>query len=138
MSDRWIYGFLGCFALAALAVPIVPIVLARWIAPKKRGEVKGQPYECGTEGWGDAWIQFRIRYYLFAILFVVFDVEALFLFPWAVIFQEAGWAGCAAIGLFVGIIGLGWVYAWQEGALDWVEEDRFDAKGRRPQNVGTG
>ncbi len=119
MSDPLTYVFLGVFFLAALVVPLLPIVLARFIAPKKPGKVKGQPYECGTEGWGDSWVQFRIQYYLFAILFVVFDVEALFLFPWAVIFKEAGWAGLAAIALFVGIITMGLVYAWQEGALEW-------------------
>ncbi len=113
------YLFLGIFFLAALVVPLLPIVLAWFIAPKKPGRVKGEPYECGTEGEGDSWVQFRIQYYIFAILFVIFDVEALFLFPWAVIFKEAGVAGLAAIGAFVGIIALGLVYAWQVGGLEW-------------------
>ena len=113
------YLFLGLFFIAAMVVPLLPIVLARFVAPKKPGPVKGQTYECGMETEGDAWVQFRIQYYLFAILFVVFDVEALFLFPWAVVFRDAGLAGLAAMGLFLGILAMGLVYAWQEGVLEW-------------------
>ena len=113
------YVFLGIFFLAAMVVPLLPIVLARFVAPKKPGPVKQQAYECGMETEGDAWVQFRVQYYLFAILFVVFDVEALFLFPWAVVFKSAGAAGLAAMGLFLGILALGLVYAWQEGVLEW-------------------
>ena len=119
MSDRLIYLFLGLFGLAALVVPLLPIVLARFIAPKRPGPVKGQPYECGMEVEGDAWVQFRMQYYVFAILFVIFDVEALFLFPWAVVFRKAGPAGLIAMALFLGVLALGWIYAWQEGALEW-------------------
>ena len=113
------YLFLGIFFLAALVVPLLPIILARFIAPKKPGPVKNAPYECGTEGEGDAWIQFRIQYVIFAILFVVFDVEALFLFPWAVVFKEMGVGGLAAMGVFLGVLVLGLIYAWQEGVLEW-------------------
>ncbi len=113
------YLFLGIFFLAALVVPLLPIILARFIAPKKPGPTKGQPYECGTEGQGDAWIQFRIQYYIYAILFVIFDVEALFLFPWALVFREMGVAGLTAIGVFIGVLTLGLVYAWREGFLEW-------------------
>ena len=119
MSDHLNYLFLGLFGIAAAVVPLLPLVLARWIAPRKPGSVKQEIYECGMQTEGDAWVQFRIQYYVFAILFVVFDVEALFLFPWAVIFKEAGAAGLAAIALFLGVLALGLVYAWQEGALDW-------------------
>lgn len=113
------YLFLAIFFLGAVAVPVVPIVLARFVAPKQPGPVKGQPYECGVTPQGDAWVQVRIQYYIFAILFVVFDVEALFLFPWAVVFKEAGWYGLAAMGVFLGVLTLALVYAWQEGALEW-------------------
>ena len=121
MSDRLIYFFLGLFGLAALVVPLLPIVLARFIAPKRPGKVKQQPYECGMEVEGDAWVQFRMQYYIFAILFVIFDVEALFLFPWAVVFKKAGLPGLAAIGIFLAVLALGWIYAWQEGALEWEQ-----------------
>lgn len=113
------YVFLGLFFLAAMVVPLLPIVLARFVAPKRPGPVKLQPYECGVQAEGDAWVQFRMQYYIFAILFVVFDVEALFLFPWAVVFRHAGAAGLAAMGLFLGVLALGLVYAWQTGALEW-------------------
>ena len=120
MSDRLIYFFLGLFGLAALVVPLLPIVLARFIAPKRPGKVKQQPYECGMEVEGDAWIQFRMHYYLFAILFVIFDVEALFLFPWAVIFNR----DIAAVIfyemlVFMGILFFGLIYAWKKGVLQW-------------------
>ena len=119
MSDRLIYLFLGLFGVAALVVPLLPVVLARFIAPKRPGQEKLKPYECGMEVEGDAWVQFQMQYYLFAILFVVFDVEALFLFPWAVIFRSAGVPGLISIGVFGGVLVLGLIYAWQEGALEW-------------------
>ena len=113
------YVFLGFFFIGALAVPLLPIVIAWFIAPKKPGPTKAAPYECGVEAEGDAWMQFRIQYYLYAILFVVFDVEALFLFPWAVVFQQMGMAGIIAMGVFLGVLLVGLIYAWQEGALEW-------------------
>jgi len=121
MSDSYSlnYLFLAIFFVGALVVPLLPIVLARFVAPKRPGPVKGQPYECGSVPEGDAWVQFRIHYYIFAILFVVFDVEALFLFPWAVVFREAGGYGLAAMGVFLGILTFALIYAWQEGALEW-------------------
>jgi NADH-quinone oxidoreductase subunit A len=115
------YLFLALFLVGALTVPLLPVVLAKFVAPKKPGKEKQQPYECGTVPEGDPWVRFRMQYYVFAILFVIFDVEALFLFPWTVIFKEAGLAGLAAMGLFIGILVLGLVYAWQEGALEWED-----------------
>ena len=119
MSYNLNYLFLGIFLIAAVVVPILPIVLAHAVAPKKPGKVKASAYECGVEVESDAWVQFRISYYIFAILFVVFDVEALFLFPWAVIFKEAGLSGLLAMGLFLVILTVGLIYAWIEGALEW-------------------
>jgi NADH-quinone oxidoreductase subunit A len=113
------YLFLAIFLIGAVGVPVLPIVLARFLAPRKPGPVKSAPYECGAVPEGDAWVQFRIQYYLFAILFVVFDVEALFLFPWAVVFKEAGLYGLTAMGIFLGVLGFALVYAWQEGVLEW-------------------
>ena len=119
MMDRLNYLFLGIFFVAAAVVPLLPIVLARFVAPKKPGPIKLELYECGMQTEGDTWVQFRIQYYVFAILFVVFDVEALFLFPWTLIFKEAGLVGCAAMGTFLSVLALGLIYAWQEGALEW-------------------
>ena len=119
MSYYLNYLFMGIFFIVAAVVPLLPIILARFVAPKKPGNVKTQPYECGMEAEGDAWIQFRIQYYIFAILFVVFDVEALFLFPWAVVFRSLGMDGLIAMAVFLGVLVLGLLYAWQEGALEW-------------------
>ncbi len=113
------YLFLGLFFLGALVVPLLPIVLARFVAPKKPGPIKNEPYECGMQTEGDTWVQFRVHYYVFAILFVVFDVEALFLFPWTVIFKGAGMTGLVAMGIFLAVLTVGLIYAWQEGALEW-------------------
>lgn len=119
MTDPVHYLFLGCFVLAALVVPALPLVLARFVAPKKPGPIKNQIYECGMETEGDTWVRFRMQYYLFAILFVIFDVEALFLFPWAVVFRQVGRLGIAAMGVFLAVLAVGLLYAWQEGALEW-------------------
>lgn len=119
MSYHLNYLFLGVFFVGACAVPVLALGLARLIAPRKPGKEKLSSYECGVETSGDAWVQFRVQYYLFAILFVVFDVEALFLFPWAVVFREMGMAGLAAMAIFLGILALGLAYAWQEGVLEW-------------------
>lgn len=119
MTDPVHYVFLGLFTLAALVVPLLPLVLARFVAPRCPGQVKAEAYECGVEAEGDAWMQFRVQYYLLAMLFVIFDVEALFLFPWAVVFRQAGLGGLAAMAVFLGVLTLGLVYAWVEGALEW-------------------
>ncbi len=113
------YLFLGLFLIGAITVPLLPIVLAYFIAPKKPSPTKLAPYECGMEAKGDAWVQFRIQYYVYAILFVVFDVEALFLFPWAIVFKELGIEGLIAMGIFLGVLAVGLIYAWTEGALEW-------------------
>ena len=119
MSYNLNYLFLGLFLIGALGVPLLPIVLARFIAPKKPGPIKNEPYECGMQTEGDTWVQFRVHYYVFAILFVVFDVEALFLFPWTVIFKDAGTSGLVAMAVFLAVLTVGLIYAWQEGALEW-------------------
>ncbi|MCM8811639.1 MAG: NADH-quinone oxidoreductase subunit A [Candidatus Omnitrophica bacterium] len=119
MSDYRIYLFLALFMIGALVVPVLPIAVARFIAPRKPGSIKTEPYECGTVTEGDVWVQFKLQYYIFAILFVVFDVEALFLFPWAVVFKEVGPEGLIAMVVFIGILTLGLIYAWQEGVLEW-------------------
>ncbi|MBI4314208.1 MAG: NADH-quinone oxidoreductase subunit A [Candidatus Omnitrophica bacterium] len=105
--------------LAAVVVPILPLVLAKFIAPKKPSQGKSEPYECGVPSAGDPWGQFRIQYYLYAIAFVVFDVEVLFLFPWAIVFKQVGIAGFVAMVVFVAVLAIGLVYAWRKGALEW-------------------
>jgi NADH-quinone oxidoreductase subunit A len=106
-------------ALAVLVV-LVGLFASRLLAPPNPGGVKDEPYECGTETIGANWVQFNVGYYLFGLLFLIFDVEAAFLFPWAVVFREVGLMAFLEVGLFVAVLLLGLLYAWKRGALKWV------------------
>ena len=90
------------------------------VAPHRPNKVKNSPYECGEKPVGHAWIQFNVGYYLFALLFLAFDVEAAFLYPWAVVLRKVGVVGLIEIGIFILILILGLAYAWKKGALEWV------------------
>jgi NADH-quinone oxidoreductase subunit A len=95
------------------------LVLGRWKA-KQRGDVdKLSPYECGFEAFEDSRMKFDVRYYLVAILFIVFDLEIAFLFPWAVVLQHIGAFGLVAMGIFLFILVVGFIYEWKKGALEW-------------------
>jgi NADH:ubiquinone oxidoreductase subunit 3 (subunit A) len=108
-------------ATAGLAVVFVVAGLfaSRLLAPHRPGGLKDLPYECGEHPIGSAWIRFNVGYYLFALLFLVFDVEAIFLFPWALVLHEAGVAGLIEVAVFVLIAFLVLLYAWRKGALEW-------------------
>lgn len=103
----------ACFVLGGLAV-------AHLLAPRHPSAIKYQPYECGQPPIGPAWIQFNVGYYLIGLLFLVFDVEAAFLYPWAVVFREVGLIGLLEVGVFLLVLILGLAYAWRKGALEWV------------------
>jgi len=109
-------GFLLVGGVLALALVTIP----RWLAPRFPSELKSRTYECGEEPIGEPWIRFRVEYYVFALIFVVFDVEAVFLYPWAVIIRRLGVAGLVEMAVFIGILVLGLAYAWRKGALKWV------------------
>ncbi len=96
------------------------IVFSYLVAPKSFNPAKIEPYECGIESEGPAWIQFNVGYYLFAIIFLVFDVETVFIFPWGVVMSEVGMRAFIEILIFFFILGLGLLYAWKKGALKWV------------------
>ena len=113
------YGFIGVFLVIALGLPVVGLVLAWALRPKKPNAIKNSTYECGIETIGDTWVQFKAQYYLFALIFVVFDVEAVFLFPWAVAFNALGLYALVEMALFIGILVAGLLYAWRKGALEW-------------------
>jgi len=117
------YLFIALLTGAALFFGIAPIVLARFIAPKKPGASKQAPYECGVESTGDSWVQFRVQYYVYALLFVIFDVEVVFIFPWAITFkglsQLLGPIVLLEMALFLAILGVGLAYAWKRGVLEW-------------------
>jgi NADH-quinone oxidoreductase subunit A len=108
------------FIIVAIAFGIVTLLMARLIAPQRYGRVKLEPYECGIEPATDARDRYSIKYYLVAMLFVIFDVETVFLYPWAVILDELAWFGLIEILVFLFILVVGYFYAWREGALDWA------------------
>jgi NADH-quinone oxidoreductase subunit A len=107
------------FILVALAVGVMPMMLGRLLGPNRPDPEKLSPYECGFEAFEDARMKFDVRYYLVAILFILFDLEIAFLFPWAVALNDIGLAGFIAMMVFLGILVVGFVYEWMKGALEW-------------------
>lgn len=105
--------------VVAIVFPLLPIILAHFVAPKKPSFLKNATYECGVEATGDAWIQFKAQYYLFALIFVVFDIETIFIYPWAVAYKSMGLFAFVEMLIFVAILGVGLVYAWRKGILEW-------------------
>lgn len=105
--------------ITAIALVAVALGIARLISPRSFNRQKGESYECGIPTRGRSWMQFKAGYYLFAILFLMFDVEAVFLFPWAVTVQDSGIDGLVNILFFMLILILGLAYAWKKGALEW-------------------
>lgn len=105
--------------LTAIALVGIALGVARIVSPRSYNRQKGEAYECGIPTRGRSWMQFKAGYYLFAILFLMFDVEAVFLFPWAVTVQDVGIDGLINILFFMVILILGLAYAWRKGALEW-------------------
>lgn len=105
--------------ITAIALVGVALGVARIVSPRSFNRQKGEAYECGIPTRGRSWMQFKAGYYLFAILFLMFDVEAVFLFPWAVTVQDSGIDGLINILFFMVILILGLAYAWKKGALEW-------------------
>ena len=113
------YLFIGLLSLVAIVLGVAPLVLARLVAPKKPGASKQAPYECGLESTGDPWVQFNVQYYIYALLFVIFDVEVVFIYPWALVWKTLGPTVLAEMVLFLAILGVGLAYAWKKGVLEW-------------------
>jgi NADH-quinone oxidoreductase subunit A len=107
------------FIAVGLAVGVAPMVLGRLLGPHRPDPEKLSPYECGFEAFEDARMKFDVRYYLVAILFILFDLEIAFLFPWAAVINEIGLAGFASMMIFLAILTVGFVYEWMKGALEW-------------------
>ena len=119
MLNDW--AFIGLFLLMAAIFPGAPILINSLIlGPKKNNPVKNSTYECGIETVGDTWVQFKVQYYIFALVFVVFDVETVFLFPFAVAFGQVGLFAVLEAVVFIIILAGGLIYAWRKGALQWV------------------
>jgi NADH-quinone oxidoreductase subunit A len=93
--------------------------LGRLLGPKRPSPVKNEPFECGNPPSGSAWGRFAVKFYLTAILFIVFDVEVVFMYPWAVTFRQLGWFGFGEMLVFVAVFGLALLYVWRKGALEW-------------------
>ncbi len=106
------------FAVTAI-VGIALIVIGNLFGPRRPQAEKYSAYECGFEAFEDARMRFDVRYYLFAILFIIFDLEIAFVFPWATVFSKLGLLGLIEMGMFLGLLVLGFVYVWKKGALEW-------------------
>ena len=107
------------FILVGSLVGIGPLVLGYILGPNRPDEAKNSPYECGFEAFEDARMKFDVRYYLVAILFILFDLELAFLLPWAVALGDVGLAGFVAVLIFLAVLVVGFAYEWKKGALDW-------------------
>ena len=105
--------------ITGVSLVAAALAMAKLLAPRTFNPQKGEPYECGIPTRGESMSQFKVGYYLYAILFLMFDVETVFLFPWAVRMREMGVDGLISIAVFFGILVLGLVYAWRKGALEW-------------------
>jgi NADH-quinone oxidoreductase subunit A len=118
MLDNWL--FVGIFVLIGAVFPIAPILMGKFLGPNKPNPIKADTYECGMETVGESWIQFKVQYYIFALAFLIFDVEVVFLFPWAVAFDQLGIFAVVSGITFIIILVDALVYAWRKGALEWA------------------
>jgi NADH-quinone oxidoreductase subunit A len=118
VSDNW--GFILVFALVALVFPVIGFGAAWLLRPHQPGAIKQTTYECGLETIGETWIQFKVQYYLFALVFVIFDVETIFLYPWAVAYNSLPLFALFEMLVFLFILLVGLVYAWRKDALRWT------------------
>ena len=118
MLNDWM--FIGIFLILAPVFPALPLVISRFVAPRKPSQLKSQTYECGVETYGDTWVHFKAQYYIFALVFLIFDIEIVFLYPWAVAFDQLPLFAVLEGVLFILILIGGLLYAWRKGALEWV------------------
>ena len=107
------------FVIISLAIAVIVIVLGYVLGTRHPDSEKLSPYECGFESFEDARMKFDVRYYLVAILFIIFDLEIAFLFPWAIVLDQIGLFGFASMAVFLGILVIGFIYEWKKGALEW-------------------
>ena len=116
--SQWIY--IGLFIIVGLIIPVGAITVAWILGPKKANPIKMTTYECGIETVGDSWVQFKAQYYIFALVFLIFDVETVFLFPWAVKLGQLGLFAVIEGIIFILILIAGLVYTWRKGMLEWA------------------
>lgn len=118
MLNDWV--FIGIFLILAPVFPGLALVIPKLIAPKKPNPLKSETYECGIETFGDTWVQFKAQYYIFALVFLVFDIEVVFLYPWAVAFDQLPLFAVVEGIIFILILVAGLLYVWRKGTLEWV------------------
>ena len=114
------WQFIVIFVVLSPIFPAAPVILNRVLGPHRPNPIKQQSYECGIETVGDTWVQFKVQYYIYALVFVVFDVEAIFLFPIAAAYGQLGLFAVGAAALFIFLLADGLLYAWGRGVLEWV------------------
>ena len=114
------YLFILALMLAGVAFALAPLVIGWLIAPRKRSLAKYDTYECGVKTYGETWVRFRIQYYIYGLLFVLFDIETVFLYPWAVSYSGLGPFALVEMIVFLVILFAGLAYAWSKGVLRWV------------------
>lgn len=107
------------FLMIGGVIGVIALILGYALGPKRPDAAKNSPYECGFEAFDDARLPFDVRFYLVAILFIIFDLETAFLVPWAVVFRQLGWFGIISMGIFLGLLVVGFIYEWKKGALEW-------------------
>jgi len=113
------YAVIGLFAVVAILFPVAALVIGAILGPRRPTPAKRERYECGLVSQGESWIQFRVQYYLYALIFVVFDVETVFLYPWAAAYRQLGLFALVEVIIFLGILVVGLAYAWVHGDLQW-------------------
>src|ERR1700746_3635628 len=114
------YAFIGALLLGAIVFAVAPLVVVFLVAPRKGSLAESDTYECGVKTYGETWIRFRIQYYIYALMFVLFDIETVFLYPWAVSYAGLGAFALVEMIIFLVILSIGLVYAWAKGVLRWV------------------
>lgn len=115
------FGTVFLFVIIGAVLLTVALLLAKLLAPAHPSKNKLSTYECGEEAEGSAWVTFNIRYYVIALIFIIFDVEVLFLFPWAVVYKDLGWLAFIEMAIFLLILIIGLIYVWRKKDLDWVK-----------------
>ena len=113
------YLLLGVMAVFAVGFACAPLILSAILAPRKPGAIKESVYECGLESKGDPWVQFKVQYYLYALAFVIFDIEIVFIYPWAVAFTGLSFGAFLAMGVFILLLAESLIYLWLKGVLTW-------------------
>lgn len=114
------YGFIGMLLVAAVVFALLPLTVEAILAPRKRSREKKEIYECGLRTTGETWVRFRIQYYIYALMFVIFDIETVFLYPWAVSYAGLGAFALIEMLIFLAMLAIGLIYAWATGLLRWV------------------